>query len=692
MTLDAAIPTLADAVAHLRAGRWAEGGRSCRAVLAVRPDDADALQLLGIAERNLGRPGEAVRLIRRAVALRPAEAAWYVNLGEALREDGDGDGAAVAYRQALSLEPRLAEAHNGLGLVAVAHRDHEGAAQGFADAVACNADLLPAWFNLGTALLALGRAGEALDAFDQVIRREPGAADGHAGRADALAVLRRLDEAAAACADALALDPRLHRARNRLGDILRSQGRLEEAATCQALVLAADPDDLAAGNNLAVARIEQGRIAEGLAQFRDVLARHPDNPVLHGNHCFCLYYDPDTTPEAILAEHRRWNDRHAPPASPPPEPGDESSGRLRIGYVSGDLRAHPVASFLEPVLAARDRNAVQVTCYHTGLIQDAVTDRLRQAADAWVDAAALSPAALAGRVRADGIQVLVNLGGFTAPADLLAFALRPAPVQVLALGCCFSSGLDAMDAVILDPVQAPPGCESLFTERVIRMPHGYVCWQPPEGAPAVSPLPMAAAAAGVVTFGSLNNLSKVSGPTVALWRRVLDAVPGSRLLVKAGALSDPATRAHTAARFADGGIGPERVTFLGLTDQAGNLATYHHIDIALDTQPYSGGVTTLEALWMGVPVVAMPGLAFFGRHAASHLTVVGLDELVAADADGFVAAAAALAGDRQRLAALRAGLRQRVAASPLCDGLGYTQALEARLWGLWDEWRRQARQ
>lgn len=673
------------ALNHHRVGRAAEAERFYGMLLKDEPDDAAVLHLMGIALYQLGRPDEAARFLRRAIAIQPGEAAWHANLGEVLRACDDTAGAEAAFTAAIAVDPGVAEGWNGLGLMAVARRDWDRAAACFVEAVRLKPALAQAAVNAGNALIAAGRPDDAMRALQPILDQAPGHADAWAAMGDAQFAVGDLAGAEAAYAHACAADPGQRRARGRLGEVLRAEGRLEEAAACFAELLAGDPDSIVARNNLAMVRVEQGRAAEGIAHLRAAPALAAGLEILHGNLCFSLCYDETATPEAVLAEHRAWNRRHAcaldaewRPWTCAPDPD-----RLRVGYVSGDLRAHPVGSFLEPVLAHRDRARFETVCYDTRGGGDAVTARLKDLADAWVPAAALAPAALAERVRADGIHILIDCGGHTAPATMLTFARRPAPLQLLGFGYCFSTGLDAIDAVLLDRHHAPPGAEALFAERVVRLPAAYVCWQPPTIAPDPGPPP--ALATGTVTFGSLNNLSKVGDGVLGLWARVLAAVPGSRLIVKAGALSDPATRAHTLARMAQAGLPAGRVEVLGLTDQAANLATYGRIDIGLDTWPYSGGVTTLEALWMGIPVVTLAGRAWFGRHSACHLTVAGVPELVAADADGYVAIAAGLAGDRDALARLRAGLRQKVAASPLCDGAGYAAALEESLAGLWRE-------
>ena len=486
---------------------------------------------------------------------------------------------------------------------------------------------------------------------------------------------------------ALALHPDPVEGGNRLGFLHRREGRLEEAARCFQWVLTQVPHSPSALNNLASLRVEQGRIDDGLMLYEQAVAADPDNYIALSNRAFTSCYHPALSGAEVLMRHRAWNDRYAEPLKRlwAPHLVEVAPERLRIGYVSSDFRAHPVASFLEPVLECHDGKRFEIFCYATDAREDTVTARLKAAAEHWIDAARMQPEELAARVRADGIHILIDLGGHTAPRNLLCFAVKPAPVQAAWAGYCFSTGLDAIDWLIIDATQVPEGHERLCSEAIAEVPGpDNVCYRPPDQAPEVAPLP--ADRNGHLTFGSLANLSKVNRATVRRWARVLDALPSARFIFKSGALTDPPTRAWVAAMFEDAGIGPERLDLLGQSRQREHLETLARIDICLDTWPYTGGATTLEALWMGVPVVTLTGETYYSRHSAAHLHTLGLDELIADDEQAFAVAALALAGDRKRLRELRSTLRRRMATSPLCDGPGFTRDLEAVYRRLWENY------
>ena len=368
------------------------------------------------------------------------------------------------------------------------------------------------------------------------------------------------------------------------------------------------------------------------------------------------------------------------PHANPRDPGKA----LNIGYVSADFRRHPVGFFLAPVLARHDRRRFSVSCYSGRGLADDLTERLKAGADAWRSVGGLSDEALATAIRDDGIDVLVDLSGHTAGNRLTAFALRPAPVQVSWLGYFNTTGMKAIDYVLMDAETVPEGAERWFTEEVIHLPAGRFCYGPPEDAPPVAPPPVEER--GRVTFASFNNLTKVGAEVVGLWARILDALPSSRLVLKWRSLGDAAVRDRYQAWFAAEGIEPNRIELQGASPHAEMLAAYGGVDVALDPFPFSGGVTSCEALWMGVPVVTWPGARPVSRQTAGFLRALGLAELIAADREDYVAIAAGLARDRDGLTALRAGLRARMAASPLCDGVRFTRHLEAAYRDMWRRW------
>lgn len=358
--------------------------------------------------------------------------------------------------------------------------------------------------------------------------------------------------------------------------------------------------------------------------------------------------------------------------------------RLRLGLVTGDLhRQHPVNLFMLPVLLRFDRSRLEVSVYHTGTMHDAYTRRAQGCVDRWVEAAGLDDTALQQTIVADGVQVLLDLAGHTSSHRLGVFALRAAPVQATFLGYPHSTGLSTIDWLVGDATVSPAGHAHLFSEGIAQLPGSVFCWASLDDYPLPPPRP----AAAPLVFGSFNNAMKLSPRTIALWARVLAAVPGSRLLLKAPSLGDATVQARFTDLFAAQGVAPQRLMFQGPSGLEAMMQAYGDVDIALDTLPYNGGTTTLQALWMGVPVVTLAGDNFVSRMGASFLHSLGRPEWVAADEAAYVAAAVALAGDSGALRLGRARLRARMAASPLCDIQAYVAHFEELLRRMWAAYR-----
>jgi predicted O-linked N-acetylglucosamine transferase (SPINDLY family) len=359
--------------------------------------------------------------------------------------------------------------------------------------------------------------------------------------------------------------------------------------------------------------------------------------------------------------------------------------KLRIGYVSPDLCAHVVSRFIAPVLARHDRDAFEVYCYAEVAAPDEITTMLRGYANGWRDTVGEPDEHLAEAIRQDGIDILVDLAGHSASNRLLVFARKPAPVQITYLGYAATTGMTAMDYRLTDALADPPGMtEQFHSERLIRLPKCAWCYNKLADGPGVSELP--ASKAGHVTFCSFNNFAKVNEPLLRLWGRILQSVPGSRLLIKANALDSPSTQQRVRDWASGAGIDQNRLDLCGWLSLAEHYARYGQVDIALDTFPYHGTTMTCEALWMGVPVVTLAGGSHLSRVGVSLLTNVGLPELVAESADDYVRIAADLGGDLSRLRGMRATLRKRMEDSPLLDAAGFTKNLEAAYRQAWRQW------
>ncbi|MEO5372733.1 MAG: tetratricopeptide repeat protein [Alphaproteobacteria bacterium] len=698
------------AVAAHESGRVDEAVGILHAILEVSPDHPGCLHLHGIIAKTAGDDDGAADYFSRAIVAAPHIPDLHHLLGVCQHRRGRLENAAVSLERALALAPDNAAVLVDLGRVRIDQNRVTDALDLFRAALAVEPTLLPAMSNLGNALLVLDRYEEAIPSFHQAIAIDPTHALAHSSLGSALNALGRYDEATACFQRALEIDPGhplshnglglIHLARNQPGQALAHFERavalaadyidahvnaglalLELDRPTEAIdrirqALALKPDNVMSLNNLGNALKDHGRLAEAMESYVRALAVEPDYLLAHTNLLMCMHYSPETSPAAIAATARRWADRVGAHASPETRKAVDPKGRLRIGFLSADLINHPVGYFIAPVLEHHDRVGTEVTCYCDSPRPDAMTNHLRAASDRWRSTVGMSDEAVAALVREDGIDILVDLSGHAGGTRLPVFARRPAPVQVTWIGYCGSTGLAAMDYILADDHVVRPGEEHLFTETVWRLPGTYLCYGPPRGVSVeVSPLP--AADGHPPTFGSLNNRVKITPHVVALWARALSAVPGSRLLLKSFQYGDPGVREGLRAAFASHGIAGDRLILEARSPWPGLFTTYHRIDVALDTFPFGGGITTLEALWMGVPVVTLDCDRWAGRVSETILHAVGLGEMVATDPDDYVARAAALVADLPRLADLRAGLRTRLLTSPMCDGKGFAARIEA---------------
>ncbi|MGZ8154845.1 MAG: O-linked N-acetylglucosamine transferase, SPINDLY family protein [Burkholderiales bacterium] len=542
---------------------------------------------------------------------------------------------------------------------------------------------------LGNALLAQRRPDEAIAVLTRAIEVDSASAQVHYNLACAYKAREDADRALAHFREALKLDPSLLAAYLGAAAALSQAGRLEQAAAAYRDAISRNSRFAEAHNNLGNLLSLLGRHAEAERSYRDALAADPSFSLAHGALLYTLNCNV-CDPEAIDREHRAWGKQHADPltaAAAPHSHARKANRRLRIAYVSPDLRVHSVGRFMDPVLAHRDRDAFEVWCYYAYRSSDEVSARFSALSDRWIECAHLTDAELAARIRADAIDVAVDLAGHTRHNRLLALARKPAPVQATYLGYPTTTGMAAIDYRITDVSVDPPGVAAHGPEQPVRLPHSYFCFRAPYVEVAVGPLP--ASATGHVTFGSFNNLAKLSDVTLHLWACVLRGVPDAKLLLKAKDFGTPGVEASVVQRFARAGIAKDRLLLHAWEDTGeGHYGLYNRVDIGLDTYPYNGATTTCEALWMGVPVVTLEGPTHASRMAASILKAAGLPELVTSSPDDYVSMCVALAENRARLAGLRSALREKLAGSHLMDGPAFARSLEdayRRMWRAWCE-------
>lgn len=657
------------------------------AAISLAPDSAGAYVGLGICEQLAGRPAAAEAAYRQALALAPLDAAVLSNLGVLLGEAGRLDEAVALLQAALERAPLAASSAVNLGVVLCRRRDYEAALAVLRHAERCDADNAEVAYNLGIALQGLGRLHDAVREYQRAAVLRPGHAPALNNLGNAWRELGEPATAAAAYAAAIAAEPGSAVARNNAGCLLRTLGRLAEAEAVLRDGLAVDPGNPALHDNLGSVLKDAGELEAAIDCYRRALALDPTAAATHGNLAYALSFQA-AEPGPVLEECRRWADRFAAPlkaswrvATVDPTP----DRRLRVGYVSADFRAHCQSLFTIPLLTHHDHAAFEIYAYSSVPRPDECTRRLAAAVDVWRDVRLLDDAALAEVVRDDRIDVLVDLTMHMANGRPLLFARRPAPVQIAWLAYPGTTGMEAMDYRLSDPRLDPPGYEAHYAERTLHLPDSFWCYDPLADGPPVGELP--ALARGYVTLGCLNNPCKLTGATLDLWRAVLERLPQARLVLMA---PSGEYRERLRVRFARRGVDAGRIDFVPYRPRAEYLATYAGIDLCLDTSPYNGHTTSLDALWMGVPVVTRVGRTSVGRGGLSQLHQIDLLDCAAETDAAFVAVAVALASDWPRLAALRRELRCRLERSALMDGSRFAGNVEAAYRQAWRDGRPRA--
>lgn len=598
---------------------------------------------------------------------------------------GRSEQAAACCERVVRVEPDHHQALHLLGLIK--HRggeNHEAEAL-IAKAISVNNREPQYYLSHGVVLSALGRNEEALHAYDAVLELLPDSAAAHSNRSKTLRTLRRHEESLAASDRALKIDPGSALAHNNRGVTLKELGYMEEALAAFDSALRITPNDANLHNNRANVLRSIGRFEEAAQAYAEALRSQPDCADTHSNRLLSLHYWEGGSREALREACEQFSaqfDRRCPalvfrnPRLP--------QRRLKIGYVSGDLRRHPVGYFMQAVLANHRRSEVEVHCFSTYSISDDLTERFRRQVDGWHSLTGLSDAVAAEYIRNTGIDVLVDLSGHTGQNRLPVFGRRAAPVQVTWLGYSDTTGMRNMDHILADPVVVPEGEEADFSENIWRLPDCYLCYTPPTDVPGLI-TPYEARSQRVI-FGSFNNVTKLSQRTVCLWSRILKEIPHAELLLKDKQFNNSVERDRVLERFVACGVERERVELIGSVPRAEHFACYNRLDVALDPTPYGGTTTTADALWMGVPVITLRGDNWVGRVSASILTTIGLPELVANDEDGYVGLAKDLAAHGEWRRLLRERLRPLMEASPFCDGPRFTREVEAAYRGMWHLW------
>jgi len=671
-------------------GRYAEAAAACRTALKLGQSVAECLILLGTIATLTDQAKTAIPLLQLAVSLAPDDISGFNALGLAHRAARNFADAVSCFEQVLARNPNRPEPLRNLAHTHFEQKSWGKACDAFERLFANGQQIAKDWIPYAMALHHLGRNTDAVPLMETFTEMEPANAEAWYVLGTVVYPVKGARTAIQAYRTCLQHNPKKMQAYLSLSAIYHRHSNAEFAAAVCREAMRADPTFIHIYVNYGLALASMGKSEQSVDAFRRVLVKQPANHRCRSNLLFYSQYLDSLSTKQLYNLHHEWQVHHGEPLrrSWPKHANERTVGRrLRIGYVSPDLKLHSCRWFLDNLLTNHDRSSFEIHAYSNNDQPDPMTERFKDMVDVWHDVSTINDTALARRIYQDRVDILVDLAGHTARNNLIAFACKPAPVQVTWLGYPGTTGLAAIDYRLSDAWLTPEGTPELFSEQVYNLPRASHCFTPPEDAPDVAPLP--AIANSYVTFGSFNNFAKISDATARLWTAALNRVPTARLLLKSRYIDSHETKETLLDRFRRAGADLSRIIFVGGTErQNEHLAKYQLIDIALDTHPYGGMTTTCEALWMGVPVVTLSGDRTSARYGTSVVNAVGLSELAAETPDEFAEVAAHLAGDINRLANMRATLRQRMATSSLCDGKDFAQAVEAAYRTMWERWCR----
>lgn len=677
------------ALADYKAGNLVQAKHQSMKILKVDPDNVDILNLMGVMHFELKNYDSAVKYFEKVIHLKPHFPDALFNLGNAYREKGELDKAAFYYEKTLRLQPNYAGAYNNLGIIYQNKSEFDKAIYYYQKAIGIDYCFADAYYNLGNAYREKKHLDEAIIYYQKALQLRPKMHGAYNNLGSVFLEKQQWDKAIACYEQALKLDPENVMVFVNLGGIFQTLGKYDEAILYYKKALDINPDSAIPYNNLGSVFKEKGLPDKAEYYFSKAVKLDPYNLVFSENLLFQMLYNARCGVHDIFMEHLRFAEHYEKPlfSSIVTHINDRiPSRKLKIGYLSPDFRRHSVAYFIEPVLLAHSHEEFEICCYSDVLVPDDVTRRIQGFVDQWKNIAGISNADIVDLIRKDEIDILIDLAGHTVSNRMLVFARKPAPIQVTWIGYPATTGFSTMDYKIVDGYTDPPGkTEQFYTEKLIRLPESFLCYQPDRESPGINDLP--ALTAGYITFGSFNNFAKVSQECLKLWVKILKAIPGSRLVIKGKALADKSTSRYAMNMFTGEGIPEARIELLGWkTGVREHLEAYNRIDIGLDTFPYNGTTTTCEAMWMGVPVITLAGTAYASRAGVSLLSNIGYSELIAYSADEYVALAAGLANDLNRLQRIRRNLRKEMAQSLLCNAGRFIVNLEHCYREIWKSW------
>jgi len=659
----------------------------CEALCRHYPGDAESWFLLGSLAGQAGDLSRATDCFHKATDLDPQHAGALLNLGRALDRSENYEEAETVLRRALELRPQDPSIYFLLGRALHLQNKYDEAIAMYSQAVRLDPNHFNAHYNLGRIYQSRGDFSNAERSYRGAVNADPRNANAYGHLGHTLLLENKLEEAEVFLAKALTLDPQSVRTCHDFGLLRTLQKRYTDAKKYLELTIEKDPKNWAVLSDLGLLYKNMGYIDEAIHSFKRSIAMRPTSVLAHQNLCLTLNYKNDIDGDELYSAHLKTAGLYEHPVEKVHFSNIRTTvKRLKVGYVSGDFGAHPVAYFIETLFKYHDRAQVEVTAYSNVKFEDKTTEWLRSLVDGWVPIAGMNDEQVVQRVRSDGIDILVDLSGHTGRNRLGIFARRAAPVQVTYLGYPNTTGLKEMDYRLTDhradPLELHP--DDFYSEELVRLPHCFTCYTPPRNAPEVNSLP--ALSNDYVTFGSLNNFPKINDGVIALWSEILTQVAGSRMVLQASAFSDKGVRIRVEQEFGRYGIDAGRLVLKTLCPFTKHLAIYGGIDIGLDPFPWNGHTTTCHALWMGVPVVALAGRRHASRMSLSVLSNLSLSDWIARDEQAYVDTAVERASHLDDLQELRSTMRDRLLHSSLCDEVTFARDVEQAYRRMWRRW------
>ncbi|MBF0444917.1 MAG: tetratricopeptide repeat protein [Magnetococcales bacterium] len=666
-------------------GRLDEAVNAQKKALSIHPNYAEAYNSLGNVLIELKKLDEAIEYLQKAIEIQPKYAYAHYNFANALFEQGKLDNAISCYQKAIFLKPGFADAHNNLGIVLQEQNKHKKAVSCYQKAIAINPDFADAHSNLGSALREIGQLDAAIISCQKAIAINPGFADAYCNLGNAQLKFGNLNEAVASFEKAIVLKPDLATAYYNLGVVFHKQIKFAKAILCNQKAIAIQPGFANAYCNLGFILTDQSRYDEAVKFYKKAMAIEPDNASIHSNLILCIDLFSDVTSDLCYTERKKWVKQHVEPIQPFTEPFENipnPTKKLRIGYVGADFLYHSAAHIFGAMLLNYNANEFEIFCYVGNTEEDKLTAQFKEKATSWQLIAAMDDAALADKIKQDGVDILVDLAGHTKGNRLLTFARKPAPLQVSAWGYPLGTNMTAMDYLFSDPFFIPVSKRGDFTEKVIDLPcviHMLADTPFPE---VIDP---PACDNGYVTFGAFNRLEKYNDGVFTLWAEILQRIPTAKLLFKTVRLDSPTEAARIVQIFQNLGITQDRLVMIGKTSREEHLKAHGKIDIMLDPFPHSSGMTSLESVRMGVPVLNCE-TKIRGPISSAIMHILGEDEWRCVDEAEYVAKAIKFANDIQYLKTLRYQLQDRFDESVLGNSKLYTQEVETIYRQLWKKW------